>query len=395
MVSIYRLPMMRVLIVLTTCALLLGGCSSRPEVGALALNSDPAKGARDHDILIVTTRARDDRPDTYFSGERSVEINYAEARISVPPAHKPGLIEWPTSLPGDPGSDFVARSAGYLPSAQAFKSRVNQELSTRPRGKKEVFLFIHGYNTMFAESLYRLTQFVHDSNSGAVPVLFTWASRGKLQDYLYDLNSAAIARDALEKTLIELAESDADEINILAHSMGNYLLMETIRQMPPSLRHKTQKKVNHVVLAAPDIDIDLFKSNLRRVGKAEKPFVVIVSTDDRALRLSRALSGGVDRLGAYSDDEELAKLGAIVIDVTNLEAEDSAHHSKFAILAEFAPELQRAFANGSLTSESSLDGTRTFGGDLGTFVGNTAQTAVSMPIRIIAAPVVLATGGSL
>ncbi|PVB63777.1 hypothetical protein DCO57_01435 [Labrenzia sp. 011] len=381
--------------VLTLSAVLLGACSGRPEIGALALNSAPAEGAKAHDIFIVATRARDERPDTYFSGERSDEINYAEARISVPPVHKPGVIEWPASLPGNPEADFVARSAAYLPSANAFKTRLNQELATRPRGKREVFLFIHGYNTLFAESLYRLTQFVHDANSDAVPVLFSWASRGKLRDYLYDLNSAAIARDALEKTLTDLAQSDADEISILAHSMGNYLLMETIRQMPPSLRQKIQKKVHYVVLAAPDIDIDLFKSHLRRLGHFQKPFVVIVSTDDRALRLSRALSGGVDRLGAYSDDEELAKLGAIVIDVTDLEAGDSAHHSKFAMLAEFAPELQSAFANGSLTSESSLDGTRTFGGDLGSFVGTTAQTALTLPIRIIAAPVVLATGGSL
>jgi len=394
MVSSFRTPITHALLVLTAALVVLAGCASRPEVGALALNTAPADGAASHNILIVTTRAKDERPGTYFNGERADQVNYAEATISVPPTHKPGSIEWPAILPGDPAKNFVARGAAYLPSEQAFKTRLNQELMKRPRKDREVFLFIHGYNTLFAESLYRFVQFTHDADQTAVPVLFTWASRGRLQDYLYDLNSAAIARDALEKTLIDLADSKADHITILAHSMGNYLLMETIRQMPLSLRHKLQRKIHYVVLAAPDIDIDLFKANLRRLGTIDKPFVVVLSRDDRALRLSRALSGGVERLGAFSEDDELVELGAIVIDVTDLKAEDAAHHSKFASLAEFSPELQRALANGSLTSASSAEGPRDLGTDLGSFVGNTAQTAVTLPIRIITAPVRIATGGA-
>ena len=46
-----------------------------------------------------------------------------------------------------------------------------------PPGRRKVLVFIHGYNTMFAEGLYRFTQIVDDANAPAVPVLFTWASR--------------------------------------------------------------------------------------------------------------------------------------------------------------------------------------------------------------------------
>ncbi len=393
MVPGIRFSAVRAIVVIAISIGGLTACSGRPQIGALALNTVPASGATSHDILIATTRARDERPGTYFNGERAQSPNYAEVEISVPPAHKAGTIEWPSSLPGNPETDFVTRSATYLPSEQVFKARLNEELRQRPRGKRDAFLFIHGYNTLFAEGLYRFTQFVHDADQKAVPVLFTWASRGKLKDYLYDLNSAAIARDALERTLTDLANSDAEHISILAHSMGNYLLMETIRQMPPALRQKISRKLRVVVLAAPDIDIDLFKANLRRLGKPQKPFIVVLSKDDRALRLSRALSGGVERVGAFSDDQELAELGAIVIDVTDLQAGDSAHHSKFAALAEFSPELQRALQHRSLTSVASADGPSDLGTNLGTFVGNTAQTAVTLPIKIITAPITLATGG--
>ncbi|MDN3719030.1 alpha/beta fold hydrolase [Roseibium salinum] len=262
-------------------------------------------------------------------------------------------------------------------------------------GKGKFFLFIHGFNTLFAEGLYRFTQFSHDAGYAGVPVLFTWASRGKIQDYLYDLNSAAIARDALEQTLTDLAASDAEEITILAHSMGNWLLMETIRQMPASERRKLQPRIKRIIMAAPDIDIDLFQGQHEETWHAEKkPFVVVVSKDDRALRASRALSGGVERLGAFSNDEELTELGAVVIDLTEVHSADATHHSKFAALAEFSPELQQALAHRSLTSHSSIDGPNDLGQDLGGFVGNAAQTAITLPIRIIAAPVTLARGGT-
>jgi hypothetical protein len=46
-----------------------------------------------------------------------------------------------------------------------------------------------------------------------------------------------------------------------------------------------------------------------------------------------------------------------------------------------------------LTDQNSVTGPKTLGDDLGSFVGNTTQAAVTLPIKIIAAPFTLATGG--
>ena len=107
------------------------------------------------------------------------------------------------------GDDAARRSECRLRRARRKISRWRQgvrsgaERSTRrrPPGSRKVFLFIHGFNTMFAEGLYRLAQLAHDSKAPGVPVLFTWASRGKPTAYVYDLNSATSARDGLEHTL--------------------------------------------------------------------------------------------------------------------------------------------------------------------------------------------------
>jgi esterase/lipase superfamily enzyme len=328
---------------------LLSGCASRPEVGALLSNYQLSAEGRDHTILVATTRARDPRPGTYFSGERSQSVNYATLTVAVPPTHVPGKIEWPSRAPGNPMTDFVVRDAAYLDSEREFVRALNAQLAMRPPSKRKVFVFIHGYNTMFAEGLYRFTQIVDDANAPAVPVLFTWASRGKVAGYVYDSNSATAARDELEHTLRLVFASNATEVNILAHSMGNWVTVEALRQIKISANKPPIHKLGAIVLAAPDIDIDVFKAQMRRFGKPRKPFFVVVSHDDKALRFSDFIAGGKERLGAYTNDAELTALGAVVIDMTDVKANDPSNHAKFAQLAEIAPEMRLVLARGVAT----------------------------------------------
>ena len=338
-----------VVVTLLSLAFLLAGCASRPGVGALLSNHAVSAVGKNHTILVATTRERDSRPGTYFGGERAQSVSYATVTVAVPPTHVPGKIEWPSRAPGNPETDFVVRDAAYLDSEREFVKTLNAQLAMRPPGKRRVFVFIHGYNTMFAEGLYRFTQIVDDADAPAVPVLFTWASRGHVTDYVYDSNSATAARDELEHTLRLVFASNAEAVNILAHSMGNWVTVEALRQIKISAKLPPMKKLGAVVLAAPDIDIDVFKSQMRRFGKPRKPFFVIVSRDDKALRFSDFIAGGKERLGSYSNDAELTALGAVVIDLTDVKATDRSNHAKFAQLAEIAPEMRQVFEGGVAT----------------------------------------------
>jgi esterase/lipase superfamily enzyme len=334
--------------VLTVLAVVapLAACASRPESGFLLPVAENVAGATDHTILVATTRERDPRPGTLFNGDRATSLDYATLTVSVPPKHVPGNIEWAATPPGDPAADFVVRDEAYLEGDKAFVRALNAQLALRPRGSRNVFVFIHGYNTLFAEGLYRFAQVVHDSKAPGVPVLFTWASRGKLRDYVYDTNSATVARDALEHTLRLVAASDADQVNILAHSMGNWVTVEALRQIKISGNLQHANKLGYIFLAAPDIDIDVFKSQMRRFGKPQRPFYVVLSKDDKALWLSKFIAGGEGRVGADANIEELAGLGATVIDLTELKSTDSSNHDKFAQLAEVAPELRAVLSAG-------------------------------------------------
>ena len=90
---------------------------------------------------------------------------------------------------------------------------------------------IYGYNTLFAEGLYRFAQIVQDLRRLAFPYCLPGLRAESLRTYVYDNNSATTARDDLEHILRIALASNAEQVNILAHSMGNWVTVETLRQI--------------------------------------------------------------------------------------------------------------------------------------------------------------------
>ncbi|WP_131837453.1 alpha/beta hydrolase [Ancylobacter aquaticus] len=341
------------LVVGALCAPILAGCASRPGDDALSVIDVDTVSTSTHTILVASSRERDPRPGVFYNGERTPELSFAKVEISVPPTHKPGMVESPQKSPPNPATDMVVREAVYRDTPTQFNADLKSELSKYPAGKRQAVIFVHGYNTLFSEALYRLTQMAEDSKAPGVPVLFTWASRGEIADYVYDNNSATAARDRLEETIRLVFNSGADQVTIVAHSMGNWVTVEALRQIKISGNPLPMSKLGNIVLAAPDIDVDVFKSQLKRLGKPPKPFIVIVSRDDKALAFSDFIAGDKPRLGAYTHDTELVELGAVVVDMSNVKSTDGFNHAKFAQLAEMAPQLRGMLARAAGASGAS------------------------------------------
>ena len=124
--------------------------------------------------------------------------------------------------------------------------------------------------------------------------------------------------------------SNLERFDVVAHSMGNFLLMETARSLALSGQLNSTGSLGSVVLAAPDIDVDVFETQLRTLPQPVRDrMAVLVSQDDKALRLSRRISGNTPRLGA-GDAEDLDKFGIRIIDLTKINDKTSLSHSKFA-----------------------------------------------------------------
>ena len=386
-------PMRAAVLLQVALALTIAGCAAgRPDGGALLPTDVPAPGASEYRLLVAATRERADTP-TVFSGERSDGLDFADITVSVPPVHEPGQIEWPRRAPGDPAVNFVTRARAYLAGETSFPPALRSALAALPKGRREIGVFVHGYNTDFDEGVYRTVQMVHDTGFTGVPVLFTWASRGEVVDYVYDRDSATVARDGLERTLRLAAESGAEEITLFAHSMGNWAAIEALRQAKIAGDEDFGGKLKLVILAAPDIDVDVFKAQMRRLGKPKQPFIMFTSSDDRALALSSLIAGDKPRLGAYTADaQEIADLGVIIIDLSQVDGPDALNHSKFATIApEFAKRMRARLAAGDELGEVENEGfaaqVTSIGGSLGTVIGTTAGIAITLPAVILTSPI--------
>ncbi len=165
--------------------------------------------------------------------------------------------------------------------------------------------------------------------------------------------------------------------------------MEALRQM--AIRDgRIAAKIQNVILASPDLDVDVFGRQLDEIGKKRPKFTLFVSQDDRALQLSRRISGDVDRLGQIDPSKEpyrsqLEAAGITVLDLTALRGGDSLNHGKFAE----SPEVVKLLGNRLIAGQTVTDSNVGLGEQIGAVALGTAQTvggaasvAVNAPIAI-------------
>lgn len=319
----------------------LAGCGHRPEVMRPVTVSDP----KTHrvDMLVATTRRPSGNPGLRYTGERGEDVRLDNIVVSIPPekARKRGEVQWPTAVKPDPARSFVTVKADKLQFTEVMPwfHRVS-------RGRKRVLVFVHGFNNDYADAVYRFAQLMHDARIDAVPILFTWPSRGNMLDYAYDRESTIYSRFGLAEVLkVAAASPDVRDITVVAHSMGSWLTMEALRDIA-NREGRVSPKIHAVVLASPDIDIDVFRRQVLELGEERPRIAIFSSRNDLALKVSSWIAGDVERLGATDfapHQDMLARYGISVIDATEAKQADFLGHSAFAQNADILHALGSTF----------------------------------------------------
>ncbi|QKK16875.1 alpha/beta hydrolase [Rhizobium indicum] len=372
---------------LLVATMVLSGCGGRP-VGVMQAAGTAAPGTSKVDLLVATTRAADDNPAVLFSGERGTGLAVNAVDVSIPPEanRKVGQVQWPSRLPADPLRNFVTVSVDPLEGERAGETW----LQTHMPKSRRVLVFVHGFNNRYEDAVYRFAQIVHDSHADVAPVVFTWPSRGSIFDYNYDKESTNYSRDALEELLTRTAANPAvSDITIMAHSMGTWLTVEALRQMAIRNGH-VAPKINNVILASPDLDVDVFGRQFASLGKEKPHFTIFVSQDDRALALSRRISGNVDRLGQIDPSVEpyrskLEAAGITVLDLTKLKGGDRLNHGKFAE----SPEVVKLIGDRLIAGQTITDSNVGLGEAVGAVAMGAAQTAGSAVSVAVSTPIAI------
>lgn len=320
------------------------GCSVPPELVGIDNPDIPAakvENAKLKKIFLATTRQATEAVGAFYSDQRAPELGLASVQVSIPPSHVVGELERPKRLPPDPRTEFAIIEPTVYATDDAFVASINEALAALPKGDRSILFFVHGYNNTTSDALLRLAQFAEDSGFRGVPVLFDWASAASVSRYVYDLNSALIARPKIPEISSILARTKAEQYDIFAHSMGALLTMEAIKDSVLAGQFDEADRLKSIILASPDIDIDLFRAQLEQIDGRVERIAVLFSEDDSALRISRRIAGGVPRVGA-SDIDALADLGVVAIDLSEVDNSSSGSHSKFA----GSPEIVQLIGSG-------------------------------------------------
>lgn len=303
---------MRQVLVVILCGLV-AACTPRGEI----LLYPQAEGVGSTQTVFVgTTRGPDPEAGEDFGRIRSPETRYARYLVSVPPEREAGEVLWPRPRRApDPLREFVTLRGDLFADAPVFRAELAHAFRTKPRGQREATVFVHGFNTTFAEGIYRIAQLGEDLALPGVLVHYAWPSRAAPLAYAYDRDSSLFARDGLEDLLEQVAAAGAERIVLVAHSMGAALAMETLRQMAIGGDRNVRPRLGGVVLISPDLDVDLFRAQAARIGTLPQPFLIFTSQKDRALGLAARLSGERARLGNLQDVAVLADLKVTVVEV--------------------------------------------------------------------------------
>ena len=363
-------------------------CASRPS-GVMGVTEATVPGASKVDMLVATTRAPSDAPGIVFSGERGAGVSLTSFTISIPPEQnrQVGQVQWPARLPADPSTDFATMGITPLAGAGEAQGWLKKYL---PKSRR-VLIFVHGFNNGFEDAVYRFAQIAYDSHADAAPVLFTWPSRGSVFAYGFDRESANFSRDAFEETVWRISQDPTvGDVTIMGHSMGAWLVMESLRQMAIR-RGKLPSSIHNVILASPDIDVDVFRTQWQALQSPAVRFTIFVSQADRALALSRRLAGRVDRLGQIDVSSAtyyapLEKAGIVVISLSGLRGGDALNHSKFAESPEVVRLIGTRLVAGQVIDDSDASlgeriGIAAMG--VGSAVGGAAGAVISAPIVVL------------
>lgn len=369
-------------------AALLAGCAGDVR-GVLTPVPAGAPGTSKVTMLVATTRSPDPDAGVLFNGERGKPA-FVEITVSLPPDARRtvGEVQWPSRLPGNPATEFVTLKVDKL-ERQTALARLHERVRRVP--KRRVMVFVHGFNNRFEDAVYRFAQIVHDSGADVVPVLFTWPSRGSLFAYGYDRESATYSRNALEALLQGLARDPAvGEVSLLAHSMGNWVALEALTQM--AVRNRgIPPKIANVMLASPDVDADVFGTQIAEMGSRRPKFTLFVSQDDRALAVSRRVWGNKDRLGAVDPDvepykSEFEQERITVLNLTKLRTGDRLNHGKFAESPEVVKLIGSRLVAGQPITDSRVGlGERLIEvtGHAAAAVGTAAGIVVTAPVAVV------------
>ena len=195
----------------------------------------------------------------------------------------------------------------------------------------DVLIYIHGFNVKWEEAVaaamalqITLNQPIGEEEPHEIAVvLFTWPSDGAavpIYSYKSDRSDAEFSGSSFGRGLLKFRDflvklptrrstqsgkpigelKCKREVHLLCHSMGNYVLQNTIKRML-EFNHglRLPRLFDHIFMCSPDVDDDVLENNqpLGSLADTARSISVYHNTGDVAMHVSDYTKQNPDRLG--------------------------------------------------------------------------------------------------
>ncbi|MCC6678684.1 MAG: alpha/beta hydrolase [Phycisphaerales bacterium] len=214
--------------------------------------------------------------------------------------------------------------------------------------RKEVVVFVHGYNNTFDDAVLRIAEAWHLSGRQGVPIVYSWpAGSGGLKGYAYDRESGEFTIVHLKMLLMMLARCpQVEKVHLVSHSRGTDVATTALRELHAECRgaleigpvsqalgltpveiqggpRSTREilKLATLVLAAPDLDSQVFVQRFfgENLLAAADRTIIYFSEEDSALGLADWLFRSRRRLGAMRLDDFTPEARALALQLGQLQ----------------------------------------------------------------------------
>ena len=309
--------------------------------------SEGASNPNKVDIFYVTDRGAifSETGKLTYDASRSHSLAYGVVSVIGHQSTEFGLIE-PIEIGRFPRTPYamqetpmgVRRADDAIVAHERSVFEIQNELGKKLNStkRKEVIIFIHGYHNTFDDAIKSTSQLCDSFGVNEyVCVSLSWpagGTQGILLGYNFDRESGEFAVADIRKAIRVISGThQLKYIHLIAHSRGTDVLASALQQLMIEAYGSKQTigdkyKIANIILAAPDIDVDVASSKLAVLlsdpdfsygGKINQkailnrgtpPTTIYTSQGDKALAISNKLFGGQFRLGmlaAHLDDKIL------------------------------------------------------------------------------------------
>ncbi len=233
----------------------------------------------------------------------------------------------------EPHADGVRLAAeavtDFAEQQKRFQGALAERLAQAPQ--KDVYVFVHGYNNTFEDAVFRAAEVWHFLGRSGVPVVYSWpAGFGGLRGYARDRESGEFTVFHFKYFLRMVAGAPGVErVHVIAHSRGTDVAISALRELHIAYQAQGKEtreelKLENLVLAAPDLDEDVFLQRFvaENLLRAARRTTVYTRTNDVALELADVAFASRRRVGMLGPRDFSPHARAVLAKLPNLQFVD-------------------------------------------------------------------------